>query len=138
MRCTLGAHCMHGRHNYDYTRIIITLLSTDNYNYKLPAPHSMDQTSFPMSCNEVLPEWISLKTDVWSFGAMVINFFVGSRGPSSQREVRECEFKLLYLQWLSVCREYMVSSHTMPASTVYTLCIHIYSCTSEIPLSSLM
>ena len=46
------------------------------------------QTSFPMSCNEVLPEWISLKTDIWSFGTMLVKFFVGSRGPSSQREVR--------------------------------------------------
>ena len=49
-------------------------------------PHPL-QTSFRISCNEVLPEWISLKTDIWSYGAMVLEFFVGSRGPSSQREV---------------------------------------------------
>ena len=53
-----------------------------------PTTHTQTlQTSFPMSCNEVLPEWISLKTDIWSFGTMLVKFFVGSRGPSSQREV---------------------------------------------------
>ena len=49
----------------------------------LPQP----QTSFHMFCEEVLPEWVSLKTDVWSFGTMVVRLFVGSRGPHSQREV---------------------------------------------------
>ena len=100
------------------------------YSQPPPPPHTL-QTSFSMTCNEVLPEWVSLKTDIWSFGTMLVKFFVGSRGPHSQREVSESELREMDVHvrtlWISVQHLHRMSSQQLQHHLSYVYvntCIH--------------
>ena len=45
------------------------------------------QACYYCSSNEVIPSYLSTSQDIWSFGCTLMKFFVGSSGPSTQKEV---------------------------------------------------